>query len=169
MKSASRSIPTILAATAALSVFGTALAETRDAQGQAAALLSRVHSPESFQVGGGERKASASAATDAHAAAAALLSGQDSVGDQTVAVVIVAATAAQKPVDAHAHAAALLQRPTAPSGAKTLETASSDSSGEHPAVLVAKRWSKLGIDINSFIVAHPARLQLVQMSATQDD
>jgi hypothetical protein len=36
-------------------------------------------------------------------------------------------------------------------------------------VLVAKRWSKLGIDINSFIVAHPARLQLVQRSPTQEN
>lgn len=32
--------------------------------------------------------------------------------------------------------------------------------GQHPAVLVAQQWSKRGIDPNTFIVAHPAGLQV---------
>lgn len=39
--------------------------------------------------------------------------------------------------------------------------------GEHPAVLVAKSWSTRGIDPNTFIVAHPARLTLVAASPTE--
>jgi hypothetical protein len=61
-----------------------------------------------------------------------------------------------------AAAAALLIAPLAFS-------ASTDTPGEHPAVLVAKTWSSRGIDPNTFIVAHPARLQLVAASPTEED
>ena len=39
--------------------------------------------------------------------------------------------------------------------------------GEHPAVLVSKNWSTRGIDPNTFIVAHPARLTLLSASPTE--
>ena len=39
--------------------------------------------------------------------------------------------------------------------------------GEHPAVLVSKSWSTRGIDPNTFIVAHPARLTLLAASPTE--
>lgn len=38
--------------------------------------------------------------------------------------------------------------------------------GEHPAVIAARNWSARSIDVNTFIVAHPARLQLVAQSPT---
>jgi hypothetical protein len=38
--------------------------------------------------------------------------------------------------------------------------------GEHPAVLVARAWSAKSLDPNTFIVAHPARLQLLAASPT---
>jgi hypothetical protein len=38
--------------------------------------------------------------------------------------------------------------------------------GEHPAVLVQKNWNNRGIDTNTFIVAHPARLTLLAASPT---
>jgi hypothetical protein len=58
------------------------------------------------------------------------------------------ADALSAPPDAHAQAAAL---------------------GQHPAVLVAQKWSTRGIDPNTFIVAHPARLQLVAASESDKD
>jgi len=36
--------------------------------------------------------------------------------------------------------------------------------GDHPAVVVARTQAKRGIDANTFIVAHPARLQLLAAS-----
>lgn len=44
-----------------------------------------------------------------------------------------------------------------------------DTLGEHPAVLVARTWSTRGIDPNTFIVAHPARLGLLAASPTEKD
>lgn len=38
--------------------------------------------------------------------------------------------------------------------------------GDHPAVVVARTQAKRGIDPNTFIVAHPARLQLLAASPT---
>jgi hypothetical protein len=38
--------------------------------------------------------------------------------------------------------------------------------GDHPAVVVARTQAKRGIDTNKFIVAHPARLQLLAASPT---
>jgi hypothetical protein len=39
--------------------------------------------------------------------------------------------------------------------------------GEHPAVIVARNWSARSVDPNTFIVAHPARLQLVAKSPSE--
>ena len=41
--------------------------------------------------------------------------------------------------------------------------------GEHPAVIVARNWSARGIDPNTFIVAHPARLQLLAASPSEKE
>lgn len=41
---------------------------------------------------------------------------------------------------------------------------SAEKLGEHPAVIVARNWNARGIDPNTFIVAHPARGQLVAAS-----
>lgn len=41
--------------------------------------------------------------------------------------------------------------------------------GEHPAVLVARTWSTRGIDPNTFIVAHPARLELRAAPPSEGD
>ena len=38
--------------------------------------------------------------------------------------------------------------------------------GDHPAVVVARTQAKRGIDPNTFILAHPARLQLLAASPT---
>jgi hypothetical protein len=46
-------------------------------------------------------------------------------------------------------------------------TATDESSGEHPSVLVARTYSKRGIDPNQFIVLHPARLLLVDTPPTE--
>jgi hypothetical protein len=98
-----------------------------------------------------------SAPRDAHAQAAGLLSGVQ-VGHGTQTAVHVSRSAVV--LDAHAQAAALL------SGSRIVtkdsrigETA--ETLGQHPAVLVAQKWSTGGIDPNTFIVAHPARLQLL--------
>jgi hypothetical protein len=61
-----------------------------------------------------------------------------------------------------AAAAALLIAPLAFS-------ASTDTTGQHPAVLVAKTWNSRGIDPNTFIVAHPAGLRLLAASPTDKD
>jgi hypothetical protein len=49
------------------------------------------------------------------------------------------------------------------------QAVAADALGEHPAVLVAKTWSTRGIDPNTFIVAHPARLTLLAASPTERD
>jgi hypothetical protein len=38
--------------------------------------------------------------------------------------------------------------------------------GDHPAVVIARMQTKRSIDPNTFIVAHPARLQLLASSPT---
>jgi len=98
-----------------------------------------------------------SAPRDAHAQAAALLSGVHA-GDSAETAVHASRSAVV--LDAHAQAAALL------SGSRIVtkdsrigETA--ETLGQHPAVLVAQKWSTRGIDPNTFIVAHPARLHLL--------
>lgn len=46
---------------------------------------------------------------------------------------------------------------------------SAEKLGEHPAVIVARTWSARGIDPNTFIVAHPARLQLLAASPSDKE
>jgi hypothetical protein len=46
-------------------------------------------------------------------------------------------------------------------GAVLAHSASADSLGQHPAVLVAQKWPTRGIDPNTFIVLHPAGLRLL--------
>jgi len=88
-------LPAILTTTAALA----------DSQTQAAALLSRPHTPVAVKV---ERSSSVSeTAIDAHASAAALLSGQRIAREMTTSAVR-EPSYAHKAADAHAQAAALL-------------------------------------------------------------
>ncbi|MGH8286798.1 MAG: hypothetical protein ACRETT_13680 [Steroidobacteraceae bacterium] len=51
--------------------------------------------------------------------------------------------------------------------ASLTHSAVAETLGEHPAVLVARTWSTRGIDPNTFIVAHPARLGLLAASPTE--
>lgn len=51
---------------------------------------------------------------------------------------------------------------TATAGINTAQSA--EKLGEHPAVLVARTWNTRSIDPNTFVVAHPARLQLLAAS-----
>ena len=59
-------------------------------------------------------------------------------------------------------------------GAVLAHSASADSLGQHPAVLVAQKWKTRGIDPNTFIVLHPAGPRwlaaspTVQVAATHD-
>jgi hypothetical protein len=160
MRSRSLLIPTIVAATAAFGVSGTAFSDTRDAQVQAAELLSRTHASETLQSGEQRDARPSLAAVEAQASAAALLSGRSIGGETTASIATSAPTVAREAVDAHVQAAALL------SGSRTADRESSRLTGkvelgEHPAVLVARQWKYRRIDPNAFIVAHPARLQLV--------
>lgn len=41
--------------------------------------------------------------------------------------------------------------------------------GDHPAVTVAKAWNNRGIDPNTFIVGHPAGLNLTTASPGEND
>ena len=98
-------IPAILATTAALA--------DSDAQTQAAALLSRPHTPVAMTL---ERSSSVSeTAIDAHASAAALLSGHRITRQATMSSVVRERSYGQTPADAHSQAAALLSgmRPVA--------------------------------------------------------
>lgn len=46
---------------------------------------------------------------------------------------------------------------------------SAEKLGEHPAVIAARAWKARGIDPNTFIVAHPARLQLLAVSPSANE
>ena len=100
-------IPAIFATTAALADSQTAVSpESADAQSQAAALLSRPHTPASMKLG---RSFSLSeTAIDAHASAAALLSGHRIAREATVSSAVREPSYGQMPADAHSRAAALL-------------------------------------------------------------
>jgi hypothetical protein len=182
-------LPAIVATATTLGASASAHSEPRDAQAQAAALLSRPHAP--GPVKAHEGAPSSSAAVDAHASAAALLSGRpinvpDQIGipyirvgrsssRQASAPVRIAPSVARLQLNAHTHAAALLKgsRTTVGSHVTTGETLRTTQVGEplseHPAVLVAQTWHVRGIDPNTFIVAHPARLQLVAASPTYSE
>lgn len=151
-------IPAILATTAAFGASADALSSPLDAHAQAAAILSRPQTSGSLSTHElAPASSSALTATDAHARAAALLSGVH-VGHGAETAVNASRSAVE--LDSHAQAAALL------SGSRitakiTRITESGETLGQHPAVLVAQKWSTRAIDPNTFIVAHPARLQLV--------
>ena len=156
-------LPAILATTAAFGASAAAFSAPSDAHAAAAALLSRPQSSgSSYAHEQAPAYSSALTAADAQAQAAALLNGvRPGQGAKTTANVTPSAVAS----DAHAQAAALLSgsRSTARNSpiSKTNERL-----GQHPAVLVAQKWSSRGIDPNTFIVAHPARLELLAAPPT---
>lgn len=157
-------IAAIAAATAAFAVSGSALA---DAQAQASALLSPTNTSAGFQTQQGA--SSQSVVLDAQAHAAAVLSGvrPDRVAESSAQVA--GSPASRESGDAQAQAAALLSgsRSTSVDVART--TATREKLGAHPAVIVAQTWNSRGIDPNSFIVAHPARLQLISVSPGESE
>lgn len=100
-------IPTILATTAALADSQTAASPNpADAHAQAAALLSRPHTPIVMKL----QRSSPMSETliDAHASAAALLSGHRIERQAPVSSAVLGRLYGQPPADAHAQAAALL-------------------------------------------------------------
>lgn len=107
MKSLLFLIPAIFATTAALADAQTAmLPKPADAHVQAAALLSRPHTPETMKL---ERSSSVSEmAIDAHASAAALLSGHRIGLQATASLAGGEPSYGRTSADAHAQAAALL-------------------------------------------------------------
>jgi len=156
MKSRLLLISTLFAATAGLGV-STAQSSEPDAQAQAAALLSSSYVTAPAQV----NASSQSVASDAQAQAAALLSGtrvRQHANEST-------SVAPSQSLDAQAHAAALLGgvRPTVNETPRTTATA---VLGDHPAVVVAR--TRRSIDPNTFIVAHPARLQLISTPSDEN-
>ena len=159
-------VPAIVATATALGASGGAHSEALDGQAQAAALLSRPDIAGPVKAQESRYAAPSSAAMDAHATAAALLGGRTSA-PQANASVRVAGSAVSTPLDAHAQAAALLTGSHVTVGESSQSTHRSERLGEHPAVLVAQTWSMRGIDPNTFIVAHPARLQLLAASPTE--
>ena len=48
-------------------------------------------------------------------------------------------------------------------------SATAETLGEHPAVIVARTWSTQGIDPNTVIVLHPAAPKFVAVSPTEKD
>ena len=105
-------IPAIFATTAALADSQTAVSpKPADAHTQAAALLSRPHTPTTVKL---ERSSLVSeTAIDAHVSAAALLSGHRIARRATVSSAVREPSYGLTPADAHSQAAALL------SGART--------------------------------------------------
>ena len=151
-------IPAILAATAAFSASADVLPASLDAHAQAAAVLSRPQtSASSYAHEPAPASSAPSAAADTHARAAALLTGVH-IGHGAETAVNASRAAAE--LDAHAQAAALLSgsRITAKNSRISVTR---DTLGQHPAVLVAQKWSTRGIDPNTFVVGHPAGLQLL--------
>jgi hypothetical protein len=108
-------IPAIFATTAALADSQTAVSpKPADAQTRAAALLSRPHTPVTMRL---ERSSSVSeTAIDAHASAAALLSGHRIARQAMVAPAVREPSYVQISADAHAQAEALLSGTRAAAG-----------------------------------------------------
>jgi hypothetical protein len=168
MKSRLLLIPTILATTAGF-VSANAAPSQPDAQAQAAALLSPSHT---FTAEGSPDEGGAwaqSAAVDAHARAAALLSGLRTAQEAKPSVRTTQSGAARTSLDAQAQAAALLSGARITVSESARITATSERLGEHPAAVVAKTWNTRGIDPNTFIVAHPAGLQLIAAPPSEKD
>lgn len=156
----------IFATTAAIGASAVGLAAPPDAHAQAAALLSRPQTPGSSYAHELAPGYSSSLTTaDAHAHAAALLSGvRRTHGTNTKANVTPSAVA----LDAHAQAAALLKGSRITARTSPISK-NGEPLGQHPAVLVAQEWSTRGIDPNAFIVAHPARLELIAAPPSDKD
>lgn len=154
MKSRLVILSTILATTAGLGASGAAFANPIDAQAHAAALLN----PATLSAG---NVSSQTAVGDAQAQAAALLSGlrtgQEASAQEP-------AQANRGSLDAQAHAAALLSGSRVSVIDDQRISATNESLGDHPAVIVARTPKARGIDPNTFIVAHPARLELLAAS-----
>ena len=99
-------IPAIFVTTAALADSPTAVSTPGDAHAQAAALLSRPHTPATMRL---ERSSAVpETAIDAHASAAALLSGHRVARRATVSSAVREPAYGQTPADAHSQAEALL-------------------------------------------------------------
>jgi hypothetical protein len=158
MKSSLVLISAIAAATAGFGVSVSALASPSDAQAQAAALLNPTHESAAAS------SSSTSAGLDAQARAAALLSGVR-VDQEISTQATTESTVSRTSGDAQAQAAALLSSSRSAPAEVARTTATREKLGVHPAVAVAQEWKNRGIDPNSFIVAHPARLQLVTSSS----
>jgi hypothetical protein len=158
-------LPVIVASVTAFGASGSARSEPVDAQAKAAALLNRplLSGPATAQE---HRHLRSSAAIDVHASAAALLSGRALVSqandDDDVAWAV-----ATKSLDAHAHAATLLRGAGISVEEALRSTQVSKPLETHPAVRVAQSWSTRGIDPNTFIVGHPAGVQLQTSLSTQ--
>jgi hypothetical protein len=108
MKSRLLLIPAIFATTAALADSRTTVSpKPADAHTQAAALLSRPHTPATMKL---ERSSSSVSemAVDANASAAALLSGHRIARQAAVSSAVRESSYGQTPADAHSQAAALL-------------------------------------------------------------
>jgi len=162
MKSSLLLIPAIVAATAAFGAPSAARSETRDAQSQAAALLTRPHAPGALEVFG-----QVGPASDAHTSAAALLSGRRPDAQTRATARITSPIASRAQQDAHAHASALLSGSWASVRERSRNTAKREPSNEHPVVLISQQWRTRGIDPNHFIFAHPAPLRWIDAPPTQ--
>jgi hypothetical protein len=162
-------VPAILATATALAAPVNGHTETLDAQAQAAALLSGANAAKPIQTNESSYALSSSENGDAHASAAALLSGRAATTQARTSTRVAASADARTHLDAHAHAATLLRGSRITVEERSQSTRRSEASNDHPAVLVAKTWSARGIDPNTFIVGHPARLQLASASPTSDD
>lgn len=160
-------LPAIVATATAFGAPVSAHSETLDAQAQAAALLSRAYASVPLKAHERQYAPSSSAAMDAHASAAALLSGRSAGPRTSSSARVAASTATPTSLDAHAHAAMLLRGSRIAAHDSLRSTRVSKPLGEHPAVLVAQTWSTRGVDPSTFIVAHPARLQLLAASPTE--
>jgi hypothetical protein len=168
MKSRLLLLPTILATTAGF-VSANALSSQPDAQAQAAALLASPHTFVSAGAPDHENASSQSVVADTHAHAAALLSGLRTDRKAKSRVRTTAPEAARPALDAQGQAAALLSGSRVSVSNNARMTVRSERIGQHPAVLVAQAWNTRGIDPNTFVVAHPAGLQLIGASPAEKD
>jgi hypothetical protein len=151
----------IVATGTAFGASSSAQSEPTDAQAQASALLNRplASAPTKARE---HRYTRSSTAMDVHASAAALLSGRTSGPGASDSDHVASAT---KSLDAQAHAATLLRGSSVSVEGALRSTQASKPLEAHPAVRVAQSWSTRGIDPNTFIVGHPAGVQLLAPSA----
>lgn len=162
-------VPAILASATAFGASASPHSAALDAQAQAAALLSRPTVAGPVKAHEGQYAVSSSVEMDAHASAAALLSGRTSETNAKASARVAASAVAPTRLDAHAHAATLLRGSHITSEERSRSTRRSESLNEHPAVLVAQTWSTRGIHPSTFIVGHPAGVQLLEASPTEGE